>query len=72
MPAGGETTKKPQGDGAAKKPLTDGEQARRAIANARREAKSADGAATPQADFLLKQANVLALLELADAIRGSK
>jgi hypothetical protein len=56
----------------SKKDLSAGEQAMRILAAARREGRAADGAGTPKAEFLLKQANVLATLDLADAIRSSK
>jgi len=63
----------------AKKPRKEGTdrgsaglQARRLVRSANKVAQDSDGAPTPQTEFLMSQANVLALLELADAVRSDK
>lgn len=56
----------------AKQERTPGVQALRLIRNAKQATNDSDGAPTPQAEFLMSQANVMALLDLADAIRGDK
>jgi hypothetical protein len=49
---------------------TAGVQARRLIRNAKQAAN--DGEPTPKAEFLMQEANVMATLELAEAIRGQQ
>jgi hypothetical protein len=46
--------------------------ANRALGRARKLIASADGQPDPMVDFLIASANVLATLELADAIRSAK
>lgn len=55
-----------------KAPRTPGRQAVRSLRAARREREAAAWHPEPQSDHLLAEAEVLALLELADAIRGSQ
>lgn len=49
---------------------TPGDLAFRYVNQARKATKANDGQPDERAGFLLKSANVLALLELADAVRG--
>jgi hypothetical protein len=49
-----------------------GQQAVRLMRSAKAATKDSNGAPTPEADFLMKQASVMAMLELADAVRGSR
>jgi hypothetical protein len=55
-----------------KAPKTAGEQARRFLQNAKRATNDSDGAPTPQAEFMIQQANVMAMLEVADAVRSAQ
>jgi hypothetical protein len=49
-----------------------GQQAVRLMRSAKAATKDSNGAPTPEAEFLMKQASVMAMLDLADAVRSSR